>query len=451
MIPYDTEAYQLLHQGAVALAEVEANGIRVDTGYLKRSLDESKGKATSMLRELEDTKELKLWRKTFGDKTNFDSNDQLGVVLFEKMGIKGTKTANENWRTDERTLERTGLSFVTKYLRVKKLKKAAGTNLKGILREAVDGIIHPSFLLHVARTYRSSCVDPNFQNMPVRDFEIMQLVRRAIIARKGNQIVEIDFKGAEVCTSCCYHKDKRMIDYVLDKSKDMHRDMAMEIFKLPAIDSTKEGKAIRHVSKNMFVFPEFYGDYYASCADSIWEAMPGLKTASGPLIDHLRANGLGNYSRFEKHLQSVEEDFWGNRFRGYAQWKKDWYAEYQRRGWFKTLSGFICQGYMGKNQAVNYPIQGSAFHCLLWTLIRLVAIEIKKRGMKSLIIGQIHDSVVADVVPSELDDLLAIIYRITSKLLPRHWPWLIVPMETECEVAPVGGSWADKKEYKLVA
>jgi DNA polymerase I-like protein with 3'-5' exonuclease and polymerase domains len=103
---------------------------------------------------------------------------------------------------------------------------------------------------------------------------------------------------------------------------------------------------------------------------------------------------------------------------------------------------------MDRKQVSNYPAQGSAFHCLLWCLIQIQK-TIKKHHMKSVIIGQIHDSVLADVARGELRDYMEIAHEIMSVKLKKHWKWIIVPMEAECEVAPPGESWYKKAEVKI--
>jgi hypothetical protein len=68
--------------------------------------------------------------------------------------------------------------------------------------------------------------------------------------------------------------------------------------------------------------------------------------------------------------------------------------------------------------------------------------------MKTIIIGQIHDSLVADVVPEEQDEFIAMVRTIVEIELPKHWPWLIVPMAVEAEGTPTDGSWATKKKIE---
>ena len=116
--------------------------------------------------------------------------------------------------------------------------------------------------------------------------------------------------------------------------------------------------------------------------------------------------------------------------------------------YFDTLTGFRIEGLYKRNEVINYPVQGSAFHWLLWSLIRIQKL-LKKYKMKSLLVGQIHDSIVGDVHKKELRDYLDIVKQVMTIDVRKHWEWIIVPLRIEAEVAPVGGSWFDKKEVKI--
>lgn len=455
MIPYDPSAYQLFHDGAIALAQVEANGLRIDEEYLSRAIKKTGRRIKRLKKRLDSYEVMKAWRKRFKTKTNLNSGPQLATILFDVMDYEytGALTKTGKHKTDEDTLALVNDPFVADFLEIKKLDRALTTNLYGIQKYVVNGFVHPSFNLNLVTTFRSSSDSPNFQNIPVRNPKIKKLVRRAVCARHGFHLVEVDYGGVEVRVAACYHKDPTMIRYINDPTKDMHRDMAMECFMLPAKEITK---GIRHLGKNQFVFPQFYGDWWQSCAGNLWNSAAKEKTVSGvPLLDHLKSKGirsLGLQDRrgktkkgtFEHHIKKVERNFWGKRFAIYAEWKKEWYAEYVDQGWFKTLTGFICKGYMSRNDVINYGVQGDAFHCLLQALIWLQQ-EITKRGMKTVLTGQIHDSIMADVPPEELELFLRLCQRIMVKRLMRRWPWLIVPLIIEAEVTPVGGSWVDKQ------
>jgi DNA polymerase I-like protein with 3'-5' exonuclease and polymerase domains len=95
---------------------------------------------------------------------------------------------------------------------------------------------------------------------------------------------------------------------------------------------------------------------------------------------------------------------------------------------------------MRKNEIVNYPIQGSAFHCLLFTFIELDKV-MRKEKWDSRLIGQIHDSIVMDVNPKELSHVKEVLKDIVSNKLPEAWKWIIVPLEIEVEEYEIDSPW----------
>ncbi len=453
-------AYKLFHDGVLAFAQMEAAGIRIDVEYLDKAIRKTKRKIHYLEKDIADSEVMRKWRRTFKSKTNMESNDQLGVILFDVMGFTCTTlTPTGKYKTDEKSLGSVDHPFVQTHLRIKKLRKILSTYLIGLRREVVDGFVHPVFNLHTVLTYRSSSNAPNFQNFPVRNKELTKLVRTAFIARPGHCLVEIDYSGLEVSIATCYHKDPAMIKDIEDPARDMHRDMAAECYRLHIDQVTKDA---RYCGKNMFVFPEFYGDWYISCARALWEAIGSmnLQTVDGmPLNIHLRQEGLAGLEDLnpkerpipgtcEHHIQQVEQKFWEERYPIYAQWKKDWYQDYKDKGWFRSKTGFICQAFMKRNEAINYGVQGSAFHCLLQSLIWMQQ-EIQQRKMKAQIVGQIHDSIVADVPEGEVEEYLQLAQEITVNRLRKAWDWIIVKLEIEAEVSPVNSSWYDKKERKI--
>jgi hypothetical protein len=311
---------------------------------------------------------------------------------------------------------------------------------------------------------------PNLQNIPKRDVEAMQLCRKALFPRPGHQLLEVDFGQLEVRIAACYHKDPTMIKYIEDPSTDMHRDMCEQIFKIK-FDKTIEGHSIlRSATKNGFVFPEFYGDYYKNCAAGLacswgklpqgkWSADQGIKLGNSFLSNHLISKGfkeLGESGKvgdrwittgFMRHIKDIEFDFWNNRFPDYAAWKERWWKIYQKYGYIDMFTGFRCSGSMSKNDAINYPVQGAAFHCLLWSFIQMDQMIIREK-LDTRLVGQIHDSMLLDVHPDELNHVMRKVRRITCRDLPEAWPWIIVPLDVDMELSPVDCSWADKKEVK---
>jgi DNA polymerase-1 len=456
---------RLMEEGCQALAVIEEAGMRIDMDRLDWTISETSQQIEQMMAEQKKDDVWRLWRRRFGEKASMGSRSQLAKILFslEKDGglgfeHRGHTRLGKQARMDEDVLEQIDHPFVKQFLKLEGLKKLRSTYLMGVRREVVDGLLHPSFNLHLVRTYRSSSDHPNFQNIPIRDKEIGKLIRSCFVPRPGHVLVESDYGSLEVRVSACYNHDPMLIEYINDPTKDMHRDMAAECYMIEPHEVSKEA---RFYAKNQFVFPEFYGSYFAQCAPNLWNAIGryNLKTTDGQsLEDVLLAQGItslgetfSHYSgrietkpgTFMEHIRQVEEDFWGRRFKVYAKWKLDWFREYQRTGGFSMLTGFRVDGVYKRNDVINYPVQGSAFHCLLWSLIQLVK-WLRRNRMKTVVVGQIHDSIVADVHEDELQDYLAMTRQIMLKDIRREWPWIIVPLEVEQEVAET--NWFEKKK-----
>ena len=359
---------------------------------------------------------------------------------------------------DDESLRQMNIPELENLLKIRKLKRVRDTYLSAFAREQVNGYLHPFFNLHLVTTYRSSSDHPNFQNIPKRDEESMQICRKALYPRPGHQLLEIDYSGLEVRIAACYHKDSTMLKYITDPKSDMHTDMAKQIFMVDDFDKNIPSHyVLRQAVKNGFVFPEFYGDYYKNCAVNMacgWGKLPqgkwsygqGIEMPYGTLANHFIDKGIKSLDDFTNHVKKIEGDFWGRRFREYAKWKDRWYEKYKKCGYIDLLTGFRCSGIMGKNDCINYPVQGAAFHCLLWSFIELDKIIIKK-GLDSRLVGQIHDSILLDVHPDELEYITEHAYNTTCFELPDVWKWIIVPLDIDAEVCPVDRPWSEKEKY----
>lgn len=470
MKPTRKDAYEFFHRGTIALSRVEANGIRIDTDYLDRTIESTKTEIRTLEAGLKDSKVWKEWKKRFAGKANMNSVPQLGTVL-NGLGFHSSerteKGGKEKW--DESALDNVDLPFVKDYIAAKKLKRVVGTYLNGIRREVVDGLLHPSYNLAGgldddqkggASSYRGSSSNPNFQNVPIRNPRMSKLIRPCFVARKGHLLAEVDFSTIEVRISACYNKDPVLIDYVKNSPpKDMHRDMACEIFLLKPEQVTKKGT--RDSAKNQFVFPQFYGSFYVDCAKAMWKSMERrshvIEGSTRLVKDHLAEKGITErglcdpdqrprHGTFEAHLKKVEDKFWNDRFKVYTDWKRRWFTKYQNNGYFDLLTGFRCTGLYRRNQVINFPVQGCAFHCLLWSIMRLQE-EIDRRGMKTKLVGQIHDCLLADVHESEVQEFLNLCKQVMTVDLVKHWSWIIVPLEIEVDLVPDGKSWLDKGQW----
>ncbi len=460
MKPTTRDAYRLMHDGTLAHARIEANGIRIDVDQLDKTIEETTGRIDRLTDRLKQDEVWTLWKRRHGQKASIGSRPQLGAVLYGEMGYK-PKSFTEGGgkrkpQVDEAALEKIDLPFVRNYLRLERLKKLKSTYLLGVKREVVDGILRPSFNLHLARSFRPSCDSPNFQNIPVRDGAIAKLIRSCIIPRDGHVLAEVDYGGHEWRIAACFWRDEAMVAYASDLSLDIHRDMAAECYLLEPDEVTS---SVRFFAKNQFVFPTLYGSYYVNTARNLWSviASADLTRKDGvPLKEHLAGiwsypeeNGSGGFDgiddeNFEEHIQGVEWRF-NERFPTWSRRKEQWWKRYQGRGWFPLMTGFRCSGVYSRNQLFNLPVQGPAFHCLLLSLI-LLGRRLKERGMRSLIVGQIHDSIVMDVRREELDEVIGMAKQIMTEEVRKLWPWIVTPLLAEVKIGEE--NWWDMCEVK---
>jgi len=434
--------------GVLALADCEQVGIPVNNEYYDKQRVKLNQQIIDISEELSSSEEWKLFKEKTNRDIDVDSTADMRMLLYDFLNIDvKKKTATGGNSVDAEVLEKIGIPFTKNIIRLRKLLKTKNTYLSQYDKVQINGRIYPVYNLHFARSHRSSSNDPNFQNVPIREPEAAEAVRGGIEADEGFMMGEKDYKAIEVCIAACYTRDPTLIDYIHHPENDMHKDQAVELFLLRPKEVHKN---IRFHTKNGFVFPEFYGSYYRSCANTLWEESDHLVLADNetPLRLHLYDQGIRGYKDFEAHVKLCEKKFW-RRFPVFREWQERQEDFYTRRGYIETFFGHRRGGYMTKNEIINTPIQATAFHCLLWSLIRANELR-KEEGWKSKIPGQIHDSMVWFFWPEEFEYVDAAVDRIMTEDIRDEFSWLIVPLTVETELVPVGKSWFDKKPKEEV-
>jgi len=430
--------YSLFMEGTDHLLQAGQAGIRMNV----EKAEQEKNKCTRHIKLLEEkiqnSEEVAKWKKVKKEKFNPRSGKQLEYMLFNILNVESGKiTKKGNKATDKKVLETIDLPFVKDILKYKKWDKVKNTYIAQYERELVDGFLHPFYNLHTVDTFRSSASAPNPQNVPKRDKLTKKIVRSLIIPRINNRLIEYDYKQCEVVASCCYHHDPNLVAYVKNPKSNMHTDQAVEIF---LQDREKITETERYLAKNLFVFAEFYGSYYELIAPEFWQKMPEESK------QHLYDQGIKIFRDFEEHLREVENKFWKVKFPVYAEWKKQTYAEYERNGYVDLLTGFRCYGPMKKNEVLNYRIQGTAFHFLLWTFIQVSKnIENKKN---SFLIGQIHDAILGDIHPDDEKEIDNLVIDYGTKKIREYWEWITVPLTIEKERSEINGDWSEMEKIK---
>lgn len=436
------ETHKLLMEGTLAFSDIENNGIRIDTNYFKKQQRWLREQIGLLECELDKTEELKIWRRRYGKDFNIDSNNQLKKVLFTEMGIEPPiLTDKGNVSVNAETLSLIKSPITENLVHLRQAKKIKNTYIKNILKNTVNGFLHSSFNLNTVATFRSSSSEPNFQNMPIRDPQMGKIIRRGFIPREGFMIGGLDYSGIELSIAACNSRDQALID----NFTTIHLDQASKCFML---DKNMVTKDVRYVGKNGFVFPELYGSWWERIASNMMSEIKNMKLQRKDglgLKEHLKEQGLGNIRAFQNHIKKVEAEFWKT-YKVHYNWREKWINDYYKNGYIEMLTGFRCSGILSKNQLLNYANQGPAFHCLLWSIIKMNK-WLKKYKMKSKIIGQIHDDMVLDICLKESQDVLAKAKQIMTIDIKKAWSWIITPLQVEGEFSDV--NWYEKKEIKI--
>lgn len=449
------EPYNFLLEGAKALCEMSFNGIKINIEYYEEARKELEAESNQLIKELYQLPDVKKYQKRYGA-FDYNSTKDLRLMLFEVMKLEAKKeTATGLKSTDEEVLTKIDSPLTSKIIKIRKINKMITTYVDGFIRATYDGFMHPSFSLATTVSYRSSSSEPNFQNVPKRDPKAKKVTRSGMVPRPGRVLGEMDFSGAEISTSCFYHKDPTFIEYQTNpEGGDMHRDAAAHILKIKPDEVPGE---VRQCTKAVWTFKQFYGGYYVSSAKQGWEEYPLVVNKEGDEIkikgkyisQHLKQT-FSNYKAFESHLKAFEHTFWYDWFPVYTEWKDKIVDFYIENGYVETFFGFRFRSYMDKKQCTNYPIQGTSFHLLLYTIIEFWK-RSKEMGLKTLIIGQIHDSLILDIPVEEIDIVKELVADIVGNL-HNVFKWMTIPMELDLELSETaenGGSFAKLEKVKL--
>lgn len=383
------------------LAEMELNGIRIDTD----SLAETSSILTSRMRQLE----TQIYEAA-GEEFNIASPKQVGEILFGKMKIvdKPKKTKTGQYVTSEEVLQqlRHKNPIVDDILAHRGLKKLLGTYVDALpkLINRRTGHIHTSFNQAVTSTGRLSSSDPNLQNIPVRG-EDGKEIRRCFIPEEGCLFFSADYSQIELRVMAHLSGDENMAE-AFRLGHDIHAATAAKIYKEDIADVTRDQRTKAKRAN--------FGIIYGITVFGLAERLDISRAEAAQLID-------GYFASFPKVAQYMEQSKETARAKGYAE------TFFHRRRYLPDINSHnaTVRNFAERN-AINAPIQGSAADIIKIAMVR-ISRRFKAEGIRSKMILQVHDELNFSVLPEEKEK----VQRIVLEEMQNAYP-LNVPLVADC-------------------
>jgi uracil-DNA glycosylase family 4 len=439
------KARRLFHETAIAFTNCQKSGINIAVSYYQKVKTRLTNEITKNISAIQLSADVKKFERIEQRGFKLNSPVDLRVLLFDILGEKSKKKTTTGLDSvDKDVLTDLKTPVGKKIVKIRELKKLRDTYIAQYLRELVGKRVYPFLHTHTARSGRSSASNPSLQNTPERNEKAKKLIKRGIIPTPGNKIAEVDFSGIEIAMLACETKDKALLKYLWNPKSDMHYDQGKKLF---VLDDSEMNKALRYNAKSDFVFLEVYGGKAAASAKYLWFDSIDLKigkNSDGPTLRrHLAQQGIRNLDDFTGHVQEVESEFW-KKYTGIKKWQKAQGKFYLEHGYVETQFGFRRSGYLKWEVILNTQTQSTAAHLLWWCFNKVDQIRIKERW-KTKLLGQVHDSVLPDIRPEEEEHVMKTINRVMTRDMIEEFPWIIVPIDIEIEMAEVDQSWYDIK------
>jgi DNA polymerase-1 len=398
------------------LGELEFNGIRLDIPLLERVGEEMSRQLTRLESEI---------HQKAGQEFNIASLKQLRKVLFDDLNLpRKRKTAiTGEASTDQETLEwlaRDGHELPQLLVEHRKIAKLKGTYVDALpaLVNPNTGRIHASFNQTVAATGRLSSSDPNLQNIPIRTEQGGQ-IRQAFLPEEGWSLITADYSQIELRLLAHFSSDEEL-KQAFAKDHDIHALVAAQIFGVPEAEVTS---GMRGAAKTVN-----FGVIYGMSAFGLAQRLEMNKDEAGKFID-------AYFARYP-HVLAYQDQLLENcRQRGYVS------TILGRR---RAINGIRPRtSYRQRNQpereAVNMEIQGSAADLIKIAMVNIHR-RLKKEKRRARMLLQIHDELVFEAPPEELDDVTTLVRQeMTGALSDR----LQVPLKVDLSVGP---NWLDVQE-----
>ena len=390
------------------LYDMEQCGVRVEADELK-SYGEKLG---VRIHELEQ----EIYEEA-GEIFNINSPKQLGVILFEKMGLQGGRKTKTGYSTAADVLEKLAPEYpivakILEYRQMAKLKSTYADGLAGFIQ--ADGRIHGKFHQTITATGRLSSAEPNLQNIPVR-MELGRLIRKVFIPEDGFVFVDADYSQIELRILAHCSGDDMLIN-AYRQAQDIHRITASQVFHVPFDEVTdlqrRNAKAVN------------FGIVYGISSFGLSQDLSISRKEAAEYIEQYFLTYPGIKTFLDNTVASAREH-------GYVETLFG-----RRRPMPELKSSNYMQRSFGERVAMNAPIQGTAADIIKVAMIG-VSRRLKEKQMKSRLVLQVHDELLIETYIPELEQVEEILKEEMERAADLKVP-LLVDMHT-------GNNWYEAK------
>ncbi len=390
------------------LYDMEKNGVKVEAAALKIYGEQLGNRIVEV--------EKQIYEQT-GEIFNINSPKQLGVVLFEKMGLPHGKKTKTGYSTSADILEKLAADYplvsdILEYRQLTKLKSTYADGLANYIAE--DGRIHGKFNQTITATGRISSTEPNLQNIPVR-MELGRLIRKVFIPEEGYGFVDADYSQIELRILAHCSGDEQLIT-AYKEARDIHRITASQVFHIPFDEVTdlqrRNAKAVN------------FGIVYGISSFGLSEDLSITKKEAAQYIE----NYFNTYPGIKKFLDAAV-----------AHAKEEGYVKTlfgRRRPVPELSSSNFMQRAFGERVAMNAPIQGTAAD-IMKIAMNGVNQKLKEKQMKSRLVLQVHDELLIETHLDEVEQVKEILSDAME-----HAATLLVPLDIDMHV---GTNWYEAK------
>lgn len=360
--------------------------------------------------------ELSIYKGTESE-FNINSPKQLGEILFDKLKLPYGKKTKTGYSTAADVLDKLAPDYpvvqeILDYRQLTKLKSTYADGLGNCIRE--DGRIHGTFNQTITATGRISSTEPNLQNIPVR-MELGREIRKVFVPQEDCVFVDADYSQIELRVLAHMSGDERLIS-AYKMAEDIHAITASQVFHIPLEEVTplqrRNAKAVN------------FGIVYGISAFGLSEGLSISRKEAVEYIDRY----FETYPDVKKYLEKLVED---GKEQGYVT------TMFGRvRPIPELKSANFMQRSFGERVAMNSPIQGTAADIIKIAMIR-VDERLRKEGLKSRLVLQVHDELLIETYKDELEKVKAILAHEM-----RHAADISVTLEIDMKV---GNSWFETK------